>query len=207
MHLNGHFHHTPGSSLFQKSPQKTVFIATTDQPSLTHSSFTTRQHHILITPKPDRLLHLGPTGAFSTSPRPHFPAPFRGGPHSSGSATGHCGVHKGQERPGQARPGRGHAASMAALDRGALGHTPSPGSPALLCAHPDLSNPVSEPKSVGSQRGGSFLTGKHSLRDRASQPPHYPKRCPFVLHHPCFPLSADPFSLAPQAAHHAEARF
>lgn len=121
MHLNGHFHHTPGSSLFQKSPQKTVFIATTDQPSLTHSSFTTRQHHILITPKPNRLLHLGPTGAFSTSPRPHFPAPSRGGPHSSGSATGHCGVHKGQERPGQARPGRGHAASMAALARGALG--------------------------------------------------------------------------------------
>lgn len=121
----------------------------------------------------------------------------------------------GAQRTGEARPGqaRQRARSLDGCPRqgstGDLceGHTPSPGSPALLCAHPDLSNPVSEPKSIGSQRGGSFLTGKHSLRDRASQPPHYPKRCPFVLHHPCFPLSADPFSLAPQAAHHAEARF
>lgn len=189
MHLNGHFHHTPGSSLFQKSPQKTVFIATTDQPSLTHSSFTTRQHHILITPKPNRLLHLGPTGAFSTSPRPHFPAPSRGGPHSSGSATGHCGVHKGQERPGQARQ---RARSLDGCPRqgstGDLceGHTPSPGSPALLCAHPDLSNPVSEPKSVGSQRGGNISHRNTFATGQGITTTSLPQALPFCFAPPLF---------------------
>lgn len=80
----------------------------------------------------------------------------------------------GAQRTGEARPGqaRQRARSLDGCPRqgstGDLceGHTPSPGSPALLCAHPDLSNPVSEPKSIGSQRGRNishrktFATGQ-----------------------------------------------
>lgn len=100
----------------------------------------------------------------------------------------------GAQRTGEARPGqaRQRARSLDGCPRqgstGDLceGHTPSPGSPALLCAHPDLSNPVSEPKSIGSQRGRNISHRKTFATGQGITTTSLPQALPFCFAPPLF---------------------